>query len=265
MTTMTPWHQLAPRRGALGYLAPGDPGAWAGRLRFDRERAASNQSARLAAITEVAIERARDAGAAAMVLSGSTALGRRTSVSDLDYHVIGATSLRLSDLPADIDLYADDVDRFWAKLRKGDDFAHWSVWYGCVLFDSGVIREAATYVAEQDAWPDPDRKLRQARNALNFAEQIAESNDYGAALEQTRGALSLVARWDLLSSGVFPLARDELAGQMEQLGQLRLAADLRRSIRERPSLNDLRDALMHARAITGATARSRLKHGGGLT
>jgi hypothetical protein len=256
MTTMTrAWQQLAPQRGALARLAPGDPDAWAERLRFDRQRAGSNQSAELAAITEVAMARARDAGAAAMVLSGSTARGRRTRVSDVDYHVIGATSLRVTDLPADIDLYADDVDRFWAKLRKGDDFAHWSVWYGCVLFDSGVIREAATYVAEENAWPDPDRKLLQARNALDFAEQIAESSDYGAALEQTRGVLSLIARWMLLSSDVFPLARDELAGQLEQLGQARLAIDLQRSIRERPSPDDLQKALVHARAIMGVTAR----------
>lgn len=255
MTTMTrTWQHLAPRRGALARLGPGDPDVWAERLRLDRDRAARNQSSELAAITETATARARDAGATAMILSGSTARGRRTRVSDVDYHVIGATSLRVTDLPADIDLYADDVDRFWAKLQKGDDFAHWSVWYGCVLFDSGVIHEAATYVAEQDAWPDPDRKLRQARNALNFAEQIAESSDYGAALEQTRGALSLVARWVLLSSDVFPLARDELAGQLEQLGQARLAIDLRRSIRERPSPDDLRKALVHARVITGATA-----------
>src|ERR1700712_1125113 len=100
MTTMTRnWQQLAPQKGALSQLAPGDSDAWAARLRFDRERAASNQSAELAAITEVAIGRARDAGAVAMVLSGSTARGRRTRVSDVDYHVIGATSLRVTDLP----------------------------------------------------------------------------------------------------------------------------------------------------------------------
>lgn len=257
MTTITrTWQQLAPRRGALARLAPGDPDAWTERLRFDRERAVRNQSSELAAITEAAMVRALDAGAAGMVLSGSTARGRRTCVSDIDYHVIGATSLRVTDLPADIDLYVDDVDRFWAKLRKGDDFAHWSVWFGCVLFDSGVLHEAATYVAEQDAWPDPDRKLRQAWSALDFAEQIAESGDYGATLEQTRGVLSLVARWVLLSSDVFPLARDELAGQLEQLGQAQLAIDLRRSIRERPSPDDLRKALVHARVITGVTPRA---------
>jgi len=81
----------------------------------------------------------------------------------------------VADLPADIDLYADEVDCFWAKLKGGDDFAHWSVWYGCVLFDSGVMREAAEYVGERGAWPDLERKLRQARSALDFAEQMVDS------------------------------------------------------------------------------------------
>lgn len=249
MTTMTKtWKTLMPERGALGRLAPGVPDTWAERLRFDRERAARNQSPEMEAITEAVWSRAQEARAEALVLSGSTARGRRTRLSDLDFHVIGAASLPVSDLCADIDLYADEVDRFWTKLQLGDDFAHWSVWYGCVLFDSGVMREAAAFVAEHDAWPDPERKLRQARGALDFAERLVDSGDYGAALEQTRGALSLAARWVLLSSDVFPLARDELAGQLEQLGQAKLAVGLRRSIRERPSLDDLRTGLMHARA-----------------
>lgn len=251
MTTMTnAWRQLTPRRGALGRLAPGNRDVWAERLCFDRERAARHQSSDLAAITETVRERARAAGAEAVVLSGSTARGRRTRVSDLDYHVVGASSLRVDDLPGDIDLYADEVDRFWAKLREGDDFAHWSVWYGCVLFDSGVVRDAAAYVAEHDAWPDPNRKLRQAQAALDFAEQMAASGDYAATLEQVRGALSLTARWLLLSHDVFPLARDELSEQLEQLGQVELALALRRSIRERPAEQYLRGAVVHARSIS---------------
>lgn len=196
------------------------------------------------------MNRARSASAAAIVLSGSTARGRRTLVSDLDYHVIGISSLKVADLPADIDLYADEVDRFWTKLRDGDDFAHWSVWYGCVLFDSGVMRAAAEYVAERDIWPDPERKLRQAHSALDFAEQMADSGDYAATLEQVRGTLSLVARWVLLSYDVFPLARDELAGQVEQLGFEGLAHALRRTIRERPGDEELRQAVAQARAIS---------------
>jgi predicted nucleotidyltransferase len=248
----TSWKQLAPRRGALARFHPADAEAWSERLRFDRERAARHQSPELAAITEAVQERARSAGAAAVVLSGSTARGRRTSVSDLDYHVIGIASLQVADLPADIDLYADELDRFWAKLRDGDDFAHWSAWYGCVLFDSGVMREAARYVAEHDAWPDPERKLRQALGALDFAEQMAASGDYDAALEQVRGVLSLTARWLLLSHDVFPLARDELPGQLEQLGYVDPAHSLRRSIHERPSIEELREGVARAREISGA-------------
>lgn len=251
---MTPaaktWQQLAPERGALARLRLGAPDVWAARLDFDRERAGRHQSDDLASITDAVLGRARAAGAEAVVLSGSTARGRRTRVSDLDYHVIGASSLSVADLPQEIDLYADEVDRFWRKLREGDDFAHWSVWYGCVLFDSGVMREAAAFVADRDAWPDPERKMRQARHALDFAGRFIESGDYGAALEQTRGALSLVARSVLLSSDVFPLARDEMPDQLAGLGRARLAKDLRRSIRERPRPEDLSAAVANARAIT---------------
>lgn len=119
MTTMTTWEQLAPQRGALARLRPVDTDAWSERLHFDRERASRHQSSEHAAITEAMQGRARPAGAAAVVLSGSTARGRRTSVSDLDYHVIGIASLQVTDLPEDIDLYAEELDRFWAKLRDG--------------------------------------------------------------------------------------------------------------------------------------------------
>jgi predicted nucleotidyltransferase len=250
MTAMTKiWQQLAPKRGALARLQPGAPDVWTERLNFDRERAERHQSDDLASVTDSVLERSRAAGAEAVVLSGSTARGHRTRVSDLDYHVIGASSLDVADLSQEIDLYADEVDRFWRKLREGDDFAHWSVWYGCVLFDSGVMREAATFVADHDAWPDSERKLRQARHALDFAERFIESGDYGAALEQTRGALSLLGRSLLLANDVFPLARDEMPDQLAGLGRARLARDLRRSIRERPRAEELSAAIRSAQAI----------------
>lgn len=250
MTTMTKtWHRLPPRRGALASLASADPQVWSERLRFDCERAALHQPPNLAAVTEKIRLRAQKEGALALILSGSTARGRRTWVSDLDYHLVGTASVDVGDLWEDIDLYADSPDRFWAKLQTGDDFAHWSVWYGCVLFDSGIVREAAQWIASQNAWPDPERKLRQAWSALDFAEQMSASGDYGAALEQVRGALSLVARWLLLSHDVFPLARDELSAQLGQLGQVELGRALHRSIHERPSHEYLREALVHARSI----------------
>jgi hypothetical protein len=244
----TRWVDLAPQRGALAQLEPSNREAWASRLRYDRERADQHQSPALAQITRLLEGQAKEAGALAFVLSGSTARNRRTQISDLDYHVIGISSLEVPNLPGDIDLFADGVERFQTKLRQGDDLTHWTVWYGCVLFDSGVMREAAEYVAEHDAWPDPQRKLRQARETLDFAAKMAATGDYAATLEMARGAMTLTARWVLLSHDVFPLARAELPDQLEQLEQKKLALALRHSIHERPDFEELEKALAFARS-----------------
>ncbi|HEU4904739.1 MAG TPA: hypothetical protein VFT19_01315, partial [Solirubrobacterales bacterium] len=209
-TTLTrTWHEPVPTRDGLARLAPLDVEMWTSRLPGDRRRAAHHQTAELARITAAVESRARRLGAAALVLTGSTARGRRSAVSDLDYHVIGARP-DLAGLPAEIDLYCDEPEELVAKLERGDDFAHWTLRHGCVLFDSGVLREAAAEAAERDLWPDPERKLRQARQTLDFAERLLASGDHAAALEQVRGALSLTARWWLLAHDVFPLARAEL-------------------------------------------------------
>jgi hypothetical protein len=249
-TIVRAWRQPAPTRAGLALLGPPDPELWASRLLADRERAARHQSGELAAITAVVESRSRALGAAVLVLTGSTARGRRTGVSDLDYHAIGAR-LRVDDLPADIDLYCDEPDEFLAKLERGNDFAHWTLRYGCVLFDSGALREAAVLATEHDLWPDPARKLRQACQTLDFAEQLISSGDYAAALEQVRGALSLTARWWLLAHDVFPLARDELADQLRELRQPALADALTASIHDRPDAAALAANLATARALTG--------------
>lgn len=188
MTSATrTWREPAPVRGALAGMDLSDAGVWTGRLRSDRARAARNQTAELAAITAAIEARSRDGGARAVILSGSTARGRRTRVSDLDYHVIGPRPT-IAHVAEDVDLYCDDTETLMAKLRSGDDFVHWSVWYGCILFDDGVVQSAARYLARHDCWPDANRKLRQAQSALTFTHRIVESGDHEAALEQVAGS-----------------------------------------------------------------------------
>ena len=251
-----PWLDVPPSRGALALVDFGDEATWSQRLSSDRQRAARNQAEDLLTVTAAVEERSRELGAEALILSGSTARGRRTRVSDLDYHVIGARP-PVADLPEDIDLYTDTPASFEQKLTTGDDFAHWSVWYGCVLFDSGVVRAGAARVARERLWPDPVRKLEQARAALRLTEKMIESGDHGAALEQVRGSLSLVARWWLLRHEVFPLARDELSEQLSELGQMQLAENLRLSIHGRPAKAALRSMAEHAHAVVEAHAGAR--------
>lgn len=228
------WRQPAPTRGGFAELPPPDPELWESRLALDRKRAAANQSEALMEITRAVETRSQELGAEALVLTGSTARGRRTKVSDLDYQVIGGKP-DVEGLPSDIDLYSDEPNAFLAKLFKGDDFAHWTIRYGCVLFDTGVLRQAAITVIEHHLWPDSERKLRQAKRAIAFSQKVASTDDYGALLEVSRGALSLTARWWLLSHDVFPLARDELAQQLRETDQPGLAAALEGCIHRRPS------------------------------
>jgi len=250
-TTLTrTWREPAATRDGLARLAPLDGELWASRLLTDRRCATRQQTADLARITAEVRSRARHLGAAALVLTGSTARGRRSAVSDLDYHVIGARP-RLDDLPAEIDLYCDEPAEFLTKLERGDDFAHWTVRHGCVLFDSGALHEAAAYAADRDLWPDPERKLRQARRALDFAERLLASDDHAASHEQVRGALSLTARWWLLAHDVFPLARAELPAQLAMLRQPALARALQAAIHDRPDTEDLSAFLAVARSLTG--------------
>jgi hypothetical protein len=116
------WREPAPTRDGLAQLGPLDAELWASRLLADRERATRHQTAQTAAITAAVESRSRQLGAAALVLTGSTARGRRTAVSDLDCHVIG-TRPRVEDLPAEVDLYCDEPAEFLAKLERGDPVA----------------------------------------------------------------------------------------------------------------------------------------------
>lgn len=250
MTTLTKtWRQPAPTRAGLAELRPPDSQQWTSRLLLDGERAAANQSAELMAITRAIEDRSHELGADALVLTGSTARNRRTQVSDLDYHVIGGRP-GVEDLPSDIDLYNDEPDEFRAKMLRGDDFVHWTLRYGCVLFDNGVLHEAVVTAIERDLWPDAERKRQQARRAIDFSQKLAATGDYAALLEVSRGALSLTARWWLLAHEIFPLARDELAEQLIASDQAGIAEGLESSIHRRPTTEEITSRLAQADELT---------------
>lgn len=249
MSTLTKsWCQPAPTRGGFAELRPLDLELWGSRLSLDRKRAEENQTESLLEITRAIEARSRELGAAALVLTGSTARNRRTQVSDLDYHVIGETP-DIEGLSSEIDLYSDEPDAFLSKLFKGDDFAHWTLRYGCILFDTGVLRRATAAAIEHDLWPDAERKLRQAKRSVEFAQKLATTGDYGAVLEFSRGALSLTARWWLISHDVFPLARDELAEQLVGTGQSELAKAVEGTIHRRPTAAEISSWLSDARKL----------------
>lgn len=191
--------------------------------------------ARLHVAHDTVESRAREAGAQALLLTGSTARGTRTPSSDVDYHVIGEP-IAVDCLPDELDIHVVSPPRLRTRLLEGDDFTHWSLRFGCVVFDTGIIRDNKDLIAERELWPDPLRKWQQAQKSLGIGRAMVASGDHEAAVEQVRTALTLAARWRLLADRRFPLSRPEIPAQLEDLGYRTLAADLRATIIEAPHL-----------------------------
>jgi len=208
---------------------------WRMRLSNEADRIQELLPAKLRVAHDMVESRAREGGAHALLLTGSTARGARTPVSDLDYHLIG-TPIALDCLPDEIDVHVVSPARLRARLLDGDDFTHWSLRFGRVVFDTGIVQESKSLIAEQELWPDPLRKHQQAQKSLSIARAMVASGDHEAAVEQVRTALTLTARWRLLADHSFPLSRPELPAQLEDLGYKTLAADLRATIISAPQL-----------------------------
>jgi hypothetical protein len=214
------------------------PLGWERRMQDDRARAERNQTPEQQAITAIVMTRALDLGAKGLALTGSTARRRRTVISDLDYHVIGRRP-DLSDLSGDIDVVATSAGRLRKRLIEGDDFAQWTLRYGCILYDTGVMREGVRLIVDEHLWPSGERKLRALTDHRREVERLIAMGDRDAAQEQVRATLTTAARALLLGIGVFPLARSELPGQLERAGHKPLGEALSEVIHGAPGLADL--------------------------
>lgn len=221
--------------------APGTRAAdlqWSARLDADRRALIANLPDRLVDLHEVVAERAAATGVAALILSGSTARGCRTEISDLDYHVIGG-SIDTSDLSRELDIHVLSPERLESELMAGDDFVQWSLRFGLVVFDHGPVRDALALIDGLRLWPDVQRKRANAARSLDLARRFVATGDQDAAVVQVRTALSLAARAHLLRRGVFPLSRAELPAQLQEDGRFDAAVALGRCIYEMPSLGEL--------------------------
>lgn len=234
-------HDITPKGWSL-QLDWRDESVWQQRLQRDREVASRNQSAEQQAITDALMLRAREGGALAFALTGSTARARRTAISDLDYHVVGERPPH-SDLPDDVDVYATDLAGFWRKLNQGDDFVQWTLRYGCVLFDEGVFHQGMQHLASKSLWPSPALKFARLAKHVRLARRLINMGDRDAAQDQVRATLTSVSRGLLLASHVFPLARAELPEQLRAAEFPELGQALQRSIAEELTLGQLSEAL----------------------
>jgi hypothetical protein len=107
------------------------------------------------------VARAQQGGVRALILSGSTARGRRTQNSDLDSHLVGDKIAR-RDLSWELDLHVLSTEEVRAGILDGDDLIQWSLSFGPIVSDDGTLLEASRLMAEHRPWPDVERKRAHA-------------------------------------------------------------------------------------------------------
>jgi hypothetical protein len=219
-----------------------DDRVWGARLAADRLRADQNQTVAQRAITSEIVRRAGETGARAVALTGSTARNCRTGISDLDHHVVGPR-FKTRDLPGDVDVHCADSGTFWVRLHGGDDFVQWTLRLGCIIVDDGIFRTGLRAVGTELIWPDAGAKFTRLPEMRRLAERLVETGDRDAAQDQLRATLTSLARALLLESGIFPLAREELPGQLRSIGHGLVAGALAATIHGQPSLSDIRAGL----------------------
>lgn len=229
---------------------------WSARLREDRRRATKLQTPSQRQATETLLRRALALGAEAVALTGSTVRGRRTAMSDLDLMIVGQRP-DLGGIQEDVDVYAASKQAFWERLLAGDDYIQWTLRFGCVLHDDGILQAASHHIQENGLEPSAERKLIQAHRGLSLAWSVLESGDLEAARQQCRAALTTIARWLLIANGEFPLSRDELSDQLLTLGCFDLAAALHRLIHCDPSSDELHTGLQVGEQLMNTPSTSR--------
>lgn len=225
--------------------------AWARRLGADVRAVDHLLPLRLRPVHDVVVSRAREVDANALILSGSTARGQRTEISDLDYHLVGQKIIT-ADLAHELDLHVLSVEKLDAEILAGDDFVQWSLRFGCVVFDDGTLRRALRLIGDRRLWPDVGRKREHASQSIELAARVVETGDGDGALVQVRTGLSLAARAFLLSRHIFPMSRAELPRQLVAAGRPQAGEALRSTIEREPALEELAAAVDTGRELLAA-------------
>jgi predicted nucleotidyltransferase len=173
----------------------------------------------------------RDVGGApearAVVLVGSWARDQAMTspLSDIDVLLLGE-GIRPKRSPKIQYLHVSEDD-LRARALAGDDFVQWALRYGVPLKGRNLWSSLARELLPQAPWPDPARKLAQAKKRLVAATDLLEMGDLDAAQEELRFAASHLARAKLIGEHVFPLSRPELPEQLQRVGEERLGSILR--------------------------------------
>jgi hypothetical protein len=173
----------------------------------------------------------------AVVLLGST-IRQTDSSFDFDcLYIYAGERPQFPAAPVEVDLRgfkAEDVERL---IEHGNDLLVWSIRFGI-----SICERNNCWSSLQRRWseklPFPSAEIAETRAAVaeRLLNDLRESGDVDAALEQLVALLTHRARAALLRAEVFPASRPELPGQLREINEYALAEALAAAIAERNAM-----------------------------
>jgi hypothetical protein len=178
---------------------------------------------------------ADDARVLAVVLFGSSVRPVEQS-SDLDCLVVHRGSERPEPPrpPVDVDIRYYDADTVPPLLQEGHELLGWALRFGVPVWQrAGYWSELKRVWLSRMALPPAEAAELRAVRTERLVRELQEHGDFDAAAEQHLTLLTHRARAALLRAGSFPASRPELASQLRNVGEYRLAHELDAALSER--------------------------------
>ena len=181
------------------------------------------------------VERSQeDENVVAIVAIGS-AVRPTAAADDLDILALCRDRSALKErAPIEVDVRKANVHRADVDIQKGDVLLTWAV-----LFGQPVLDKKHTWADIVQRWrdsvplPDPDALLERARGVHQRMREMREIGDDNALCDLNLSYLTHLAWARLAKARVFPKSRPEIPGQLEEIGEGHLAAQLTQALAKR--------------------------------
>jgi predicted nucleotidyltransferase len=159
-------------------------------------------------------------------------------VADLDVlYIYQRMDPPLRTAPIDVDLRKFESKDVEGLLENGNDLLGWCVKFGRLVCErdkywSHIVERWSTKLAA----PSRSVALSRAKKSEQLLRAMDAVGDNDAALEIYLSLLTHIARANLIQRGVYPESRAELSGQLNEIGECKLASYLDDALRERNAI-----------------------------
>lgn len=170
-------------------------------------------------------------------ISSVVAIGSsvREGVASADLDLVVLVQKRVTQAfgapPIDIDLRTFKVVDVVTLVQEGNDLLGWTIKFGQPLLDKNNVWNSLVQTLYSDVpLPSAEIALERAKKTDKLLGLLVAVGDTDASYEQLSTLLTHIARARLANHGIFPTSRPELAKQLREVNENKLAILLEKAL-----------------------------------